>query len=264
MQRIGWLALAVSIAAALPATAEQWSKTYNISGAPDLRVETSDANIQVDTWDRKTIEATITTAHYRIGRGGLEVDERQTGDTVEITVRFPRRGFEIINVVNHRVDIAIHMPSKGRVNLHTSDGKIDLAGFAGEMELKSGDGAQAIHGVDGRLRATAGDGRIEADGRFDALDLRTGDGRVEVQAASGSAVAEEWQVRTGDGSVRVAVPENLAADLHLRTGDGHIDVDVPLTTEGRLKVNEIRGKLNGGGKLMTIETGDGSISLRKG
>jgi DUF4097 and DUF4098 domain-containing protein YvlB len=263
MKNMGSMALALMIAAALPASAEQWSKTYNISGTPDLRVETSDANIQVETWDQKTIEATITTTHYKIGPGGLEVDEHQSGDTVEITVRFPHR-FQVINVGNHRVDINIHMPRKGRVNLHTGDGKIELAGFGGEMELSSGDGAQSIHGVDGQLRATTGDGRIDADGRFDQLNLKTGDGRIEVRAASGSTLAEEWEVRTGDGSVSVQVPENLAADLHLHTGDGHIEVNLPMTTEGRFKENDVRGKLNGGGKLMTIQTGDGSISLGKG
>ena len=261
MKGIGVLALAFAVAA--PASAEQWSKTYNISGSPDLRIETSDANIQDDTWDQQTIEATISTTHYKIGPGGLQVEEHQTGDTVEIGVRFPH-GFEIINVVNHRVEISIHMPRKGRVNLHTGDGKIELADFTGEMELSSGDGSQTIHGVDGRLHATTGDGHIDADGRFDVLELKTGDGHVDVRAAAGSTVAEEWSVRTGDGNVTVAVPENLAVDLHLHTGDGHIEVNVPMTTEGRLKGNDVHGKLNGGGKLITIQTGDGSISLRKG
>jgi hypothetical protein len=263
MKNLAFMVLAVAIAAALPARAEQWSKTYNISGTPDLRVETSDANIRVDTWDQKTIEATITTTHYKIGPGGLEVDEHQAGDTVQINVRFPHH-LVVIGVGNHRVDINIHMPRKGSVNLHTGDGSIELAGLGGEMDLRSGDGAQTIHGVDGRLRASTGDGHIDADGRFDVLDLRTGDGRVDVRAASGSTLAQAWEVRTGDGSVSVEVPEDLAADLHLHTGDGHIDVNVPLTTEGRINGNDVRGKLNGGGGLMTIETGDGSISVRKG
>ena len=45
------IALLFLIAIAFPAHAEQWSKTYNISGRPDLRVETSDANIHaIPTW----------------------------------------------------------------------------------------------------------------------------------------------------------------------------------------------------------------------
>jgi hypothetical protein len=37
-----------------------------------------------------------------------------------------------------------------------------------------------------------------------------------------------------------------------------------MTTEGRIKGSEVRGKLNGGGKLITVHTGDGSINVRKG
>ena len=70
------LALSVAVASA---RAEEWSKTYNISGRPDLRIETSDANIRVTAWDQNTIEAKVITTHYKIGEGGIRVDERQTG-----------------------------------------------------------------------------------------------------------------------------------------------------------------------------------------
>jgi len=132
------------------------------------------------------------------------------------------------------------------------------------MYLRSGDGSQTMQAVDGKLHANTGDGHITAEGRFDELDLKTGDGHVEVRAGAGSTLAEEWRVETGDGNVTLEVPGDLAADVSLHTGDGHIDLDMPVMTEGKLKQNEIRGKLNGGGKLMTIHTGDGSIHLRKG
>src|SRR5581483_10650837 len=245
MKRIG-LAILVLAAFALPAGAEQWSKTYTISNAPDLRVDTTDANIHVDTWEQKSIEATITSSHYKFGHGGLTVEEHQAGDTVEINLHFPHE-FHIGSFTSNRVDIQIHMPRKGRVNLHTGDGHIELAEFTGEMELSSGDGSEEIHRVEGRLHANTGDGHINADGKFSALDLKTGDGRVDARATAGSTVAEQWSLHTGDGSVSLELPADLAADLHLHTGDGHIDVDLPITAEGRLKGNDIHGKLNGGG-----------------
>ena len=75
------MAIAVS-----QARAEEWSKTYNISGKHDLRVETSDANIRVTTWDQNTIEAKVISAHYKIGEWisrpryltGLETMERNS------------------------------------------------------------------------------------------------------------------------------------------------------------------------------------------
>jgi DUF4097 and DUF4098 domain-containing protein YvlB len=254
--------------AAAPARADEWSKTYTLTGKPNLRVDTSDANIHVSTWDQNTIEAKVTTTRYKIGDDGIRIEEHQTGDEVEIDVRYPHtHGFGITvdwgNHGSHRVDIEIRMPHEGRVDLRTGDGKIELGNFKGEMQLRSGDGSQELEGVDGKLRALTGDGHIRANGRFDELDLKTGDGRVEARATAGSALATSWRLESGDGTVTLEVPENLAADVDLHTGDGHIDLDVPVTTEGKIHEGEVRGKLNGGGNLLMIHTGDGSIRLRK-
>ncbi len=59
------------------------------------------------------------------------------------------------------------------------------------------------------------------------------------------------------------LPETFAADVELHTGDGHISLDLPVSVEGELGHNNIHGKLNGGGKMLTIHTGDGSIRLEK-
>jgi DUF4097 and DUF4098 domain-containing protein YvlB len=251
--------------AALPARADDWSKTYTLTGKPDLRVETSDADIRVSTWDQNTVEAKVTTTRYKIGEDGIRIEEHQTGNVVEIDVHYPRHGVTINwgNSGSHHVDIDIHMPREGRVDLHTGDGKIEIGNFKGEMLLRSGDGSQEIDAVDGKLRASTGDGHIRANGRFDELDLKTGDGHVDARAAAGSALATGWRLESGDGTVTLEVPENLAADVDLHTGDGHIDLDMPVTTEGKIREGQVRGKLNGGGNLLVIHTGDGSIRLRK-
>jgi len=254
------IAFAVAV---MPARAEEWSKTYNISGKPDLRVETSDANIRVTTWDQNTIEAKVITTRYKIGEGGIRVEERQTGDSVEIDVHYPHHNFNM-EWGSHKVDIIIQMPREGKVNLRSGDGKIEVAGLKGDMDLHTGDGSINLDGVDGKLHATTGDGHIQASGRFDELGLKTGDGHVDVRAKNGSSLAAGWRLETGDGSVSLEIPSDLAADVDLHTSDGHIDLDMPVTTGGKIRENEIRGKLNGGGSLLTIRTGDGSIHLRKG
>ncbi|HYM74420.1 MAG TPA: DUF4097 family beta strand repeat-containing protein [Candidatus Dormibacteraeota bacterium] len=254
---------ALSVAAALPARAAEWSKTYTITGKPDLRVETSDANIRVTTWDQNTIEARVITTGYKIGEGGIRVDARQNGDSVEIEVHYPHHDFNI-GWGSHKVEVIIQMPREGRVNLRTGDGRIDVSGLKGDMDMHTGDGSVELNGVDGKLHASTGDGHIQANGRFDELALKTGDGHVDVRATSGSTLAASWRLETGDGSVSLEVPSDLSADVDLHTSDGHIDLDMPVVTEGKIRTNEIHGKLNGGGSLLTIHTGDGSIHLRKG
>lgn len=263
MKHAFFAVVGLAVLAVVPARADEWSKTYKLTGKPDLRVETSDANIRVTTWDQNSIEAKVITSRYKIGEGGIHIDERQTGDSVEIDVRYPHHyvGFEW---GGHRVEIIIQMPREGNVNLRTGDGRIELAGLKGQMDLHSGDGSENLDHVDGKLHATTGDGHIQANGRFDELELKTGDGHVDVRAGAGSSLSSNWRLETGDGSVSLEVPGNLSADVDLHTSDGHIDLDMPVSTEGKIRQNEVRGKINGGGSLLTIRTGDGSIHLRKG
>jgi DUF4097 and DUF4098 domain-containing protein YvlB len=262
MQYLTFALLGLALAISPLARAEDWSKTYTISGKPDLRVETSDANIRVDTWDKNTIDVHITSNRYKFGDDGLRVIERQNGDAVELELRFPHHVFSV-QFGSYKVEIDVHMPRQGRVNLHTSDGSIELANFKGDMDLESSDGHEQIESVDGNLRARTGDGHIRVAGRFDALDLNTGDGRIEARVLPGSTMSSSWNVHTGDGGVTVELPENFAADVDLHTNDGHINVEMPVTVEGRMGDNNIHGKINGGGNLLTIHTGDGSIRLEK-
>jgi hypothetical protein len=255
--------LTLALIGALPARADEWSKTYKLNGKADLRVDTSDANIHITTWDQPTVEAKVVTSHYKIGDDGIRIEEHQTGDAVAIEVRFPHHGM-IIDWGQHKVDITIQMPREGRVNLKTGDGGIDVAGLKGDMDVHTGDGSVTLNGVDGKLHASTGDGHITAHGRFDELDLKTGDGHIDVTAAHGSTLASNWRMETGDGSVSLEIPPDLSADVSLHTSDGHIDLDMPITTVGVIHQNEVHGKLNGGGSQLTIRTGDGSIHLRKG
>lgn len=263
LKRLSLAFLAVTVIAVLPAHADEWSKTYSISGRPDLRVETSDASIRVSTWDQNTIEAKVISSRLKIGEDGLRIEEHQTGDAVQIEVRYPHHNITF-GWGSGKVEIVIQMPREGKVNLRTGDGHIEVADLKGEMDLHTGDGSENLHGVDGKLHATTGDGHISANGRFDELELKTGDGHVDVRATEGSALASSWRLETGDGSVSLELPPSLAADVDLHTSDGHIDLDMPIAAEGKIRTNEIHGKLNGGGSLLTIRTGDGSIHLRKG
>jgi DUF4097 and DUF4098 domain-containing protein YvlB len=263
MRRIAFTFLGLCLALAPAARADQWSKTFNLTGKPDLRVQTSDANIQVDTWDKNTIEARVTTEHDKIGENGIKISDRQNGDTVELEVRFPHHNFEF-NVRPHHVEVSIHMPREGRVYLRTGDGRIRMQSFKGTMDVSTGDGSQELESVDGSLRAHTGDGHIRAEGRFDSLELGSGDGRIDARALAGSTASSNWDIQTGDGSITLQLPETFAADVDLHTSDGHIVLDMPFSVEGQLDKKDIHGKLNGGGtNRLSVHTGDGSIHLQK-
>ena len=261
MRRFGWMITGLLFLSAA-ASAEEWNKSFPISGVAELRVETSDAQIHVDTWDEKKIEAHITSTKWGFGQGGIEVKDHQSGDSVELEVRFPH-GIHVMSVGNRHTIIEIHMPREGKVRLHTGDGEIQLRDMKGQMDLESGDGRLEVEGVDGTLRAHSGDGHVRVRGRFDNLDISTSDGRIEAEALAGSSIGSGWNLSTGDGGVTVMVPENFAADISVHTGDGHITLDMPVTVSGKYESNNVHGKLNGGGSLLSIKTGDGSVRVGK-
>ncbi len=280
-----WAGIAVLVgatcAAAGTAGAEDWSKKYAVSGKPVLRVESNDAHIEVDTWDRKEIEARVSTVGWTIGGNAVRITESQTGERVSVNVLVPRMEWNW-GVHNRSVTITLMVPREadltaetgdghvrvssltGKIDVHTGDGHITVTSLRGELRLRTGDGHVEGDNLDGTLSVQTGDGRVRVNGRFDALELRTNDGSVDAEARAGSKIDHEWYVTTGDGAVRLRIPANLNADLDAHTGDGRIRVDFPITVPaGTVSESSVSGKLNGGGPPLRVRTGDGSITISK-
>jgi hypothetical protein len=208
--------------------AGDWSKTFTVSGKPDLRVDSNDGAVNIRTWDRKEIEARVYTEGWKIAPGEVTISDHQTGDHVELEVRIPHHGFEI-NFGRRSVRVELQVPRNLRSDIHTGDGAITVDGLHGETRLSTGDGHIEADRLDGSLDAQTGDGRMRVRGRFDLLNLHTGDGSIEAEIENGSKISSEWKVRTGDGHVTLRLPKDFSAELDVHTGDGHIDSDLPVT-----------------------------------
>lgn len=256
--------IALIVLCALTARADEWNKTYQVTGLPEIRVSTSDANVEVYSWDKDTVSLEVSTENIKIGNGmhDLKISERQEGNTIIVEVRDPN-GLGIHFGWNHvREKVTVNVPRKSNINVHTGDGHISIQGVSGNLDTTSGDGAHQITDVSGNLRAQAGDGHIRVSGRFHQLELKTGDGAIEATVLPGSKIDTGWSLHTGDGHLALKLPAGLPANLDVHTSDGHIDIGAPLQVSGRIGGNTVRGTLNGGGGLITLHTGDGSISVQ--
>lgn len=273
------IALAAIAGLAAPASADVWSKSYSLTGKPQLTVDAGDGSVTIVTRNQNQIDAHITTRGWKIG-SDVKIEQHQTGNTVEINIRIPH-GFFNFFPREHQVRVELAVPRSADLNIHTGDGSIscdavsgavDLdsgdgsisaQGLSGSVRLHSGDGSIQASGVDGSLVATSGDGRIAVRGRFDSLRLRSGDGSIHANASTGSRIASSWSVRTGDGSIRLTLPAKFSANLDAHTGDGRITVGFPVTVSGSLSRSTFRGKLGGGGGQLYLRSGDGSIHIEK-
>jgi hypothetical protein len=265
--------------AASPVRADEWSKSYPINGRANLTVSTGDGDVNVTGSNKSTIDARVTTTGYKLGPNDVQIVESQSGNNVTIEIKFPHMNFNWGGHRNLKVDLQV--PSTLDMNLRTSDGNITSENVSGNMSFDSGDGnviATQVHGTvkmhtgdgnmtgtgfDGSLEASTGDGNVRIEGRFDSLDLKSGDGNIDAQANSGSKVASNWNVHSGDGRITLRVPGDLNANLDVHTGDGSISADVPVTVSGTISHQSLRGKLNAGGGTLAVSTGDGSIHIEK-
>jgi Putative adhesin len=256
-----WLALSIGIAVfalSSNAKAEEWTKSWSVGGKPDVRLDTQDASITVEPGPDHEITAYVKTRGYSIGNGGVRIVDHQDGNRVELEIREPATHFSF---GVHSVELRVRVPRDLLADIHTGDGSIKLSGLRGSLRLNTGDGSIQGDDLDGAVDAHSGDGSVGIRGRFDNLQVRTSDGSVDVRAEPGSRMSSDWRIESGDGSVRLGVPQDLAADVSLRTGDGSIHLDLPLTVNSLRSEHEIRGKLNGGGPTLDVHTGDGSISV---
>lgn len=263
-----------------PARAEEWNKSYKLTGRPNLRVITNDGHVDLYTSDGGQIDAHVTTTGWAIGDRGVKITESQTGNNIDLEVHVPSFHFSF-GWNNRSVRIELHVPRdadfdvetgdgsvtsqtfSGNLRISTGDGSITATGLKGEVRLHSGDGHIDGEDLDGSLHADSGDGHIRVRGRFDKLTLESGDGSVNAEAASGSKIQDGWSLRSGDGSVTVRLPDGLNADLDAHTGDGSITLDFPVTVSGSLSRTTIRGKIGSGGPPLMVRTGDGSIHIEK-
>ena len=186
----------------------------------------------------------------------------------------------------------------GRVLLDTHAGAVEAREMAGFLNIDTGSGAVVVSGMDGDLRVDTGSGRVRvADVDGDDVSIDTGSGgveadavaarRIEIDTGSGgielrrSAAAdlrldtgsgsvraeltrdvERLVVDTGSGSVTVALPSDAGADLEIETGSGGIDVDFPVEVTRRSR-DELRGRIGDGGGSIRIDTGSGSVRIRR-
>lgn len=290
--------LATTLLALAPrAQAEEWSKSYPISGRAQVRVDTNDGAVKIYTSDSKQVEFHVDYQGLELNKN-LHIDSRQDGDSVQINARVSGHwGFSWGR--NRGIRIEVRMPKdadlqvdtgdgsvetqglSGRVKIHTGDGSVRAEAVNGDVDIDTGDGSITVDGakgdirlrtgdghidardLDGKVDATSGDGHIKLDGRLDALNIKTGDGGIDAHLQPGSKIASSWSIRTGDGSVDIVLPADLQANIDASTNDGHISLGIPVTVEGTFSNSQIHGKMNGGGQSLTIHTGDGSIRLNK-
>jgi hypothetical protein len=85
----------------------------------------------------------------------------------------------------------------------------------------------------------------------------------DVEARMGQA---DWMgtlnIETVNGSIELALPGDLSADVAFKSVNGELESDFALTVQGSMSGHAMKGRIGSGGRELKIETVNGSVRLK--
>jgi hypothetical protein len=166
---------------------------------------------------------------------------------------------------------------EGNVSANTSGGSINVEDCRGPIKVETSGGDIIVADGTGTLDARTSGGRIEVRNFSGDTEVHTSGGNLNLQRITGKLVG-----KTSGGSINASIPADVVGDVNLQTSAGNIDVSLSTTAsvdiDAKTSIGEIvsglpleasdresehlRGKLNGGGKSVKLQTSVGNITLK--
>ncbi len=273
------------------------TKTFKVTGLPEIDLDTFDGAIEIHSWDRAEVEVEIEKrAMEQSLIDEIKVEATQQGDKIVLKVTGPSRTeFGGVTIGVHvsptaRLRVAVPRASNltarsgdgsiraealdGKIVLNTADGSVTATRLSGDIQVRSGDGSIRLDKVTGKLDLETDDGSIGFEGKPSVLHLKTGDGSVRARIDVDAVMTDNWDLTTGDGSITLTLPSAFNAELDAETSDGSVRASHPLlegerderrsgedSDERRERRRVLRTRMGDGGKALRVRTGDGTIRI---
>jgi len=150
--------------------------------------------------------------------------------------------------------------AKGNIVAHTSGGSVSVGEVSGDVDVETSGGSIEVDGASGNLRARTSGGGVSLRGLHGSVDANTSGGSVEAEILE--QITEPCELSSSGGGIMVYLAKDIKADVDAYTSGGEVISDLPIIVQGAFGEGKLRGKLNGGGPLLTLRTSAGDIRLR--
>src|SRR5262245_47832002 len=167
-------------------------------------------------------------------RAGSRPNECQPGDggrmntqNNDVTVRF-----------------TVRVPAGVQFTGKTVNGEVEATRLNGDVDLSTVNGSITFSTTGTVRGATTVNGSIRGEmGRADWTD------RLEMS--------------TVNGGITLTLPSALNTDVRASTVNGDVSTDFPLTVTGRIQRRRIEGTIGAGGRMLSLESVNGGITLKR-
>ena len=216
------------------------TRTFPLSAGGSFELNNVNGTVRIEGWDKDEVEvrAVKTTPDRESLLDLVTIDIDAKPDALSISTRYPQEeGVEVA------VDYVIHVPRRAQLS--------HITNVNGTLRIVSEESVGELHTVNGNIEVYEGGGNVHA---------HTTNGNVYLElkhpADDRGASAE-----TTNGSVLLAIPADLPADLEARCMNGNFSSELPLEMRGADQPRVVHGKLGHGGAPIHLSTVNGAIRV---
>ncbi len=226
-------------------------RTGDIDGKADLR--TSGGNIALAVVNG---EATVSTSggDIRIERVSKKLDARTSGGEIEVG---DIGGDASLSTAGGDVRVG---KVSGNAYLRTAGGDLKLKGASGTVEAKTSGGDIDLNSISGSIEASTAGGNVNADlnpsGKGESK-LKSSGGDIKLTLPANAKATIEATIRLRDNYGGGA--ETKKSKFEIRSDFQSVSYD----KDGDRQEIRARYMLNGGGEIITLETVNGYIDIKK-
>lgn len=295
--RVAWsvaVALASAAVALAPSAAGAQDYRHSIAAEPGGRLlvdlDTGSVEIEGTSDDEIEVEARATNwgpfareMQFELSGDGSETVFRGMleswraglgGPSVRVRIKVPEE--HVVDVRTRGGSIELK-DIQGDVNLRTNGGHLEVEKVEGDVDLATTGGSIDVDEVEGDLRARTSGGPIRVTKVTGQVRVRTSGGSIQLSEVGGPVTAHtsggsitarfeeapEGELETSGGSITAEFDEDASVTLEAKTSGGNVTVEHEITRSGRLKPNQVRGEINGGGPRLRLATSGGNITVRE-
>ena len=151
LQRLRLMAGIAMAATAAPARADQWSKSYQVSGHADLHVMTDDGDVTIT---RRGPASNRRPRYHRRFQDRPErcaIIESQSGEQRLDRSQGAALDFSLFGGNHNSLRVEMRVPRELDLNVRTSDGNVNALGVSGNIQFDTGDGHVTANGIKGDI-----------------------------------------------------------------------------------------------------------------
>jgi Putative adhesin len=234
-----WMGVAL-LAPTCFATSQEVTKSFPMRPDGTFELNNVNGSVRIEGWDKNEVEVRAVKSTPNepslLDLVAIEIEASPNG--VSISTRYPQQeGVEVA------VDYVVRVPRHVQLNR--------VNNINGTVRIFSSEALGDLHTVNGNIEVYESSGNVHA---------HTTNGNIYVELKH-AADAHGAFAETTNGSVLLAVPADLPAELEARCMNGSFSSELPLVMRGASQPRTVHGQLGHGGAPIHLGTVNGTIRV---